>query len=84
MADNPAEHFGVVIDRFTGKVRRVFNPDHEWEFSCHHVDADIEYLRFERKEDWGVPLHPNSMTLEMVWGIQRAIEGRRNYLPGDE
>lgn len=81
---DPAEHFGVAIDRLTGKVRRVFNPDHEWEFAFHHVDEAIEYLRFERKEDWGVPLEPNGMTLEMVFNIQRTIEAGRNYRLGDE
>jgi hypothetical protein len=81
--DNPAEHFGVVIDRLTGKVRRVLNPDFEQQFVHHHVDNESEYLRLERKEDWGVPLEPNGMTLEMVWNIQHAIEERRNYRPGD-
>lgn len=82
--DAPAEHFGVAIDRLTGKVRRVFNPDHEWEFAHHHVDDAVEYLRLERKDDWGVPISPNSMTLEMVWNIQQTIETGRNFLPGDE
>lgn len=82
--DTPAEHFGVAIDRITGKVRRVFNPDYEWEFVGHYVDSDIEYLRLERKEDWGVPLKPNSMTLKMVWDIQHTIEAGQNYRPGDE
>jgi hypothetical protein len=82
--DEPAEHFGIAIDRITGQVRRVFNPDHEWEFAHHHVDHDIEYMRLERKEDWGVPLEPNGMTLEMVRSIQVTIEARRNYRPGDE
>lgn len=84
MAAEPAEHFGVAIDRLTGKVRRIFNPDSEWEFACHYVDNDIEYLRRERKQDWGVPLQPNGMTLAMAWRIQNAIESGRNYIPGDE
>jgi hypothetical protein len=79
-----AEHFGVHIDRLTGKVRQVFNPNFEWEFAYHYVDSEIEYLRLERKEDWGVPLEPNGMTFEMCWNIQHAIEEGRNYLPGDE
>jgi len=41
-------------------------------------------MRLERKSDWGVPLEPDSMTLDMVWNIQTAIERGRNYLPGDE
>lgn len=81
--DDPAQHFGVVIDRLTGQVRRVFNPDYEWEFAGHHVDDEIEYLRFERKADWGVPLTPNGMTLEMVFNIQSTIERGQNYRPGD-
>lgn len=82
--DAPAQHFGIVIDRLTGKVRRVFNPDHEWQFSGHFIDAEIEYIRLERKEDWNVPLEPNSMTLEMVWNIQQTIENGQNFRPGDE
>lgn len=84
LGPEPAEHFGVAIDRLTGKVRRVFNPDYEIEFAFHHVDHEVEYLRLERKSDWGVPLTPNSMTLEMVWSIQHAIETGRNFLPGDQ
>ena len=42
----------------------MFNPDHEWEFAGHHVDREIEYLRLERKEDWGVPLTPNGKMLK--------------------
>lgn len=84
MQDEPAQHFGVAIDRLTGKVRRIFNPDHEWEFACHHVDEEVEYLRLERKEDWGVPLTPNGMTLQMCWNIHHAIEERQNYRVGDE
>jgi hypothetical protein len=82
--EQPAEHFGVAIDRLTGKVRRIFNPDHEWEFASHNVDLDVEYMRLERKSDWGVPLEPDSMTLDMIWNIQTAIERGRNYMPGDE
>lgn len=84
MIDAPAQHFGVVLDRLTGKVRRVFNPDHEWEFAGHHIDREIEYLRLERKEDWGVPLTPNGLTMEMVWNIQTTFETGQNYRPGDE
>ncbi len=80
----PAEHFGVAVDRLTGKVRRIFNPDYDWEFAGHHVDPEIEYFRVERKSDWGVPLTPNGMTLEMVSYIQETIERGRNYLPGDK
>lgn len=82
--ENPAEHFGVAIDRLTGQVRRVFNPDHDWEFAFHPVDDAVEYLRLERKEDWGVPTQPNGMTLEMVFNIQNTIERSRNYRLGDE
>jgi hypothetical protein len=76
--DEPAEHFGVAIDRLTGKVRRIFNPDHEWEFAFHHVDDEYEYIRMERKEDWGVPLKPNSMTLDMAYNIQKTIDRGSN------
>ena len=81
---DPSEYFGVAIDRLTGKVLRIFNPDFEWEFAGHHVNHEREYLRLFRKADWGVPLEPNSMTLEMAWNIQHAIDEGRNYLPGDK
>lgn len=81
--DQPAEHFGVAIDRLTGKVRRIFNPDHEWEFAFHHVDEEREYLRLERKEDWGVPLKPNAMTMAKAYEIQHAID-RGSNLGGAE
>lgn len=84
LGEDVAQHFAIAIDRLTGKVRRVFNPDSEWELARHPVDEAVEYLRIERKEDWNVPLSRNSMTLEMVWNIQRTIETGRNYLPGDE
>lgn len=73
-----AEHFGVAIDRLTGKVRRIFNPDFEWEFVGHRVDKEVEEFVLERKEDWGVPLEPNGMTLDMVAYIKETFEARRN------
>lgn len=69
----PAEYFGVAIDKRTLRVKRIFNPNEDWEFSCHHVDRDTEYFRMERKDDWGVPKVPDGMTLEMVWNIETTL-----------
>jgi hypothetical protein len=80
----PAEFFGVILCRFTGVARRVFNPDQDWEFAHHHIDSEVEYLHYERKEDWGVPLEPNAMTLAHVARIQDHFDNRRNWRPGDD
>lgn len=68
-----AKHFGVVIDRATGQVRRVFNPDFEFEFGGHHLDADEYMLRVE-KEYFGVSAKPNSMTLDQFERIKLVFE----------
>ena len=79
----PAEHFGVVLDRLTGKVRRVFNPTAEWEFVVLRVDGSVEYLRVERKAHWGVPPGPDAMTLAMAARIVTEIERGSNFPPSD-
>lgn len=79
-----AVYFGVHRCRRTGKVRQIFNPDEDWEFDFHHVDLEIEYLQFHRKEDWGVPQVPNGMTWAMCAHIQATIDSGRNYRLTDE
>lgn len=79
----PAVYFGAIFDKRTGKLRRIFNPNHDVEFAAHHVDDEIEWLQLHRKEDWGVPLEPDSMTLEMVWRIHHELERRSNRAPGE-
>lgn len=63
-----ANDFGVVIDRSTGAVKRIFNPDHDYEFAGHHVGTDEFMLRIPKK-DFGVSREPNRMTLDQVHRI---------------
>lgn len=85
-AEPPAEYFGVAIDKFTNRVKRIFNPTWDWEFAFHHVDPVTEHFRMERKDDWGIPKTPDSMTLEMVHHIETTIGqiyANRNYYEED-
>lgn len=79
-----AEFFCLIIDKQTGKLRRIFNPDEDWHIAGHHVDEETEYMRLERKDDWGVPRVPDGMTLAMVWDIQQIVDSGRNIRPGEE
>jgi hypothetical protein len=76
-----AKDFGVVIDRVTGAVRRVFNPDFDFQFAGHHVGPDEFMLRVP-KADFGVGLEPNAMTLDQVHRIVRVF-GNDASLPAD-
>lgn len=78
-----AAYFGVIWDKGTGKIRRIFNPNHDIEFAAHHIDEVGEWLQLLRKDEWGVPLDPDAMTLEMVWNIQTELERRTNRPPGE-
>jgi hypothetical protein len=51
-----------VIDRATGAVARVINPDFEHELDGHHVGPHQFMIRASKAE-WGIDSAPNSMTL---------------------
>jgi hypothetical protein len=81
--DGRAKYFGVVLDLKTGKVRRIFNPNHDWEFIFHHVDERIERMHLELKDAWGISRRPDAMTWAQCAQIQRFFDEGRNYRPGD-
>jgi hypothetical protein len=67
-----AVSFGVVIHRPSGEVRRVFNPDFEWELDGHHIGPDEFMLRL-KKADYGVAGMRNAMTLAHVHEIAKKL-----------
>ena len=58
--------FGVVVDRASGAVVRIMNPDHDWELDGHFVGPDEVMVRLPKSE-WGV--EANKMTLEQVHSV---------------
>lgn len=70
-----AQYFGVVVNRITGKVKGVFNPDYDWQLAFHKFDVDVEELQIFSKRDFGVSLEKNSMTPANVAEIVSKIEG---------
>jgi hypothetical protein len=43
-----AVSIGIVRDRSSGAVKRVFNPDYEEQLDQHHLDADEIMLRVKK------------------------------------
>jgi hypothetical protein len=67
-----AVSFGLVFHRLTGRVVRVINPDYEFELDLHHLEP-YEFMLRLGKADWGIPLEPNSMTLDHVHRVVGAL-----------
>jgi hypothetical protein len=66
-----AKTLGVVLDRATGRVKRVMNPTYEWELGLHHLDADERMLRV-RKRDFNVS--GDVMSLDQLRALIARIE----------
>ena len=66
----PAVSFGVVIERASGAVVRIMNPDYEWELDRHFVGSGEFMLRVPKNE-WGVGV--NDMTLDQVYRVIAAL-----------
>lgn len=71
----PARLFGVVIDRSSGSVRRIINPDFDVELDLHQVYEGERMLRL-RKDACGISRKPDSMTLADVRRIELAFGGK--------
>jgi hypothetical protein len=63
-----AVSFGVVIDRKSGAVNRIMNPDFEIQLDLHPMSAD-EYMIRIAKAKYGVDPSPYGMTLAHVYKI---------------
>lgn len=61
MKPRKAIHFGVIIDKRTGSVVRIFNPTFEFELHRHHV-ADHEKMLRLKKSEHQIGRHHNAMT----------------------
>lgn len=70
-----ATQFGIVIDTKIGAVVRIFNPDYEYEFFCHHV-APHELMYRIDKASSGISLDKNGMTLIDVARLLEQYGGR--------
>jgi hypothetical protein len=66
-----ASSIGIVYNRASGAIVRVFNPTFEFELDLHHVDAHEFMLRFSKKE-CGISLRPDAMTPEDVFRVVKA------------
>ncbi len=65
-----ADYFGVVL--LARKITRIINPDSEYELAIHHL-GPFEEMALLKKSDFGVSSAPNSMTLDDVDKITKAL-----------
>lgn len=68
-----ATHFGIVFDKKTRAINRIFNPDYEFEFETHYI-APAEEMLLVPKAEFGISLEPNSMSLNQVSEIMNSFK----------